>query len=64
MSEPSFSFLPQQFLPVPNSDTQLYWSVWKRMFEDYLLAAGLDRVSSKRKLALLRSSLGAEGYRI
>ena len=35
-----------------------------RMFNDHLLAYDLDNISEARKLAILRSSFGAEGYRI
>ena len=35
-----------------------------RLFDDHLLADNLDGVGKKRKLAILRSSLGAEGFRI
>ena len=34
------------------------------MFNDHLLAYDLDNISEARKLAILRNSLGAEGYRI
>ena len=40
------------------------WEMWIRLFDDHLLAHNLDSVAEKRKLAILRSSLGAEGYRI
>ena len=40
------------------------WEMWLRLFNDYLLAHNLDTVPDKRKLAIHRSSLGAEGYRI
>ena len=34
------------------------------MFEDNLVATGMDSVREARKLAVLRSSIGTEGYRI
>jgi len=40
------------------------WQVWLRTFEDHLLAYNLKGVNERRKLAILRSSLGAEGFRI
>ena len=40
------------------------WEMWLRLFDDHLLAHNLDGVAEKRKLAILRSSLGAEGFRI
>ena len=52
-----------QFLPCPG-DPVLKWSTWKRLFTDHLIANGLDTVPEQRKLAILRSSLGTEGYRI
>ncbi len=40
------------------------WNIWLRLFNDYLLACSGDDIPEHRKLAILRSSLGAEGYRI
>ena len=34
------------------------------MFEDFILCSGYDQLSEARPLPLLRSTLGAEGYRI
>ena len=34
------------------------------MFSDHLLAYDVDSIAEARMLAILRSSLGAEGYRI
>ena len=59
----SGSYMKQQFLPTPG-EPSLKWQVWYRMFEDHLVATGLDKVTEVRKLAILRSSLGTEGYRI
>ena len=51
------------FLPTPG-EPALKWNVWYQMFTDHLVATGLDSVPEARKLAILRSSLGTEGYRI
>ena len=40
------------------------WHIWLRWFDDHLLAHNLENISERRKLAILRSSLGAEGFRI
>jgi hypothetical protein len=42
------------------------WGRWKAMFEDYLLAIDFPdgEEHEARKAALLRASLGVEGYRI
>jgi len=42
------------------------WSRWKRMFDDWLVAIGFPDTpaSAERKAALLRASLGTEGYRL
>ena len=39
------------------------WTVWVHMFNDHLLAYDLITISEASKLAILRSLLGAEGYR-
>lgn len=51
------------FLELPG-EPPVRWTVWVAMFRDHLLAYELDDVAEARKLAILRSSLGAEGYRI
>ena len=51
------------FLELPG-ESPVKWTVWVRMFNDHLLAYDLDNISGAGKLAILRSSLGAEGYRI
>ena len=51
------------FLSTPG-EPPMTWEMWLRLFNDHLLAHNLDTVPEKRKLAILRSSLGAEGYRI
>jgi hypothetical protein len=51
------------FLLVPGEPT-LKWATWLQLFNDTLAASDLLGVSPERKLALLRASLGAEGYRI
>jgi hypothetical protein len=51
------------FLELPG-EPPVKWTVWVRMFNDHLLAYDLDSIPVARKLAILRSSLGAEGYRI
>ncbi|PIK53282.1 hypothetical protein BSL78_09810 [Apostichopus japonicus] len=40
------------------------WPQWKRMFSNYMLAAGTDTSSAGRKQAILLHSLGLEGQRI
>ena len=47
------------FLAVPGVPP-IPWSRWRRMFEDYLLAAGVPETAAfgPRKAALLHSSLG------
>ena len=57
------SIMKTQFLPNAG-DPPLKWTVWYQMFEDHLVATGMDSVNEARKLAILRSSLGTEGYRI
>ena len=54
---PSFLQAPGQ-PPVP-------WRRWLAMFEDWLLAIGFPETEAAgpRKAALLRASLGTEGYR-
>jgi hypothetical protein len=55
---PSFLQSPGQ-PPVP-------WLRWRAMFEDWLLAIGFPETDAmaRRKAALLRASLGTEGFRI
>ena len=52
-----------QFLPNAG-DPPLKWTVWYQISGDHLVATGMDSVSEAPKLAILRSSLGTEGYRI
>ncbi len=52
---------PQFLLNI--GEPPIKWMVWIMMFHDYLIEYNLDLLEA-RKLALLRSSLGAEGYRI
>ncbi len=40
------------------------WQVWVAMFKDHMIAYGQDELTDARKVAILKSSLGAEGYRI
>ena len=68
----------QPFRPVFLSDPgtpPVPWRRWRDMFDDYLLVVGLPTPSAdaaaavvtaavQRKAAILRSSLGAEGYRV
>ena len=51
------------FLECPG-EPPIKWSIWYQMFSDHLVAMGLDSVSENRRLALLRTSLGSEGYKI
>ncbi|PAA89168.1 hypothetical protein BOX15_Mlig023350g2, partial [Macrostomum lignano] len=54
---------PEQFLPQPGPPTRP-WNEWKSLFDNYLMAAGLDTLPDVRKRALLLHCLGAEGQRI
>ncbi|KAF4105453.1 hypothetical protein G5714_013115 [Onychostoma macrolepis] len=54
---------PPPFLALPGEPPVL-WSRWLHSFETYLVAAGLDEVSTVRKKALLQHCLGAEGQRV
>lgn len=38
--------------------------VWYQMFQDHLLASGHDNLLEQQLLAILRSSLGREAFRI
>ena len=40
------------------------WSTWFDMFEDFLVASNFPADQNDRRAALLRSSLGIEGYLI
>ncbi len=40
------------------------WQVWLPMFKDHMVAYGQDELAEARRIAILKSSLGAEGYRI
>ena len=55
--------LKEQFLACPG-DPVLRWEVWYQMFQDHLVGCGAEHLPENRRLALLRSSLGTEGYRI
>ena len=55
--------LKSSFLELPG-EPPVKRTFWVRMFNDHLLAYDLDNISEARKLAILRSSFGAEGYRI
>ena len=57
------SFRKTQLLPNAGEPV-LKWTVWYQMFEDPLVASGMDSISEARKLVILRSSLGTECYRI
>ncbi|PAA74746.1 hypothetical protein BOX15_Mlig024279g1 [Macrostomum lignano] len=62
--EPKISIaLPSPFLPSPGQPP-LRWENWKAMFDNYMLASGMDKLSDKRKQALLVHCLGTEGQRI
>ncbi len=60
----SIQLLKQTFLDSPDEQPKLKWRNWFQLFEDHLLVQGLQDIQENRKLALLRTSLGAEGYRI
>ena len=55
--------LKSSFLATPGDPT-MNLEMWIRLFDYHILAHNLDSVPEKRKLAILRSSLGAEKYRI
>jgi hypothetical protein len=40
------------------------WQVWLPMFKDHMIAYGQDELPESRMIAILKSSLGAEGYRV
>jgi DNA-directed RNA polymerase subunit RPC12/RpoP len=40
------------------------WQVWLPMFKDHMIAYGQDELPEARRIAILKSSLGAEGYRV
>ncbi|KAH9380404.1 hypothetical protein HPB48_017601 [Haemaphysalis longicornis] len=54
---------PPPFLPDPGRPA-IPWRDWHRSFETYLLAAGCDEFTPKRKAALLKTFLGSEADRI
>ena len=56
--------LKQTFLDSEDEQPRLKWTVWIQLFEDHLLANGLENLPDNRKLAALRSSLGVGGYKI
>ena len=45
-------------------EAQLGWEVSDRMFPEFILGSGYDAVSEARRLALHRSTLCAERYRL
>ena len=51
------------FLEVPG-DPPVAWPVWSAMFKDHMVAYDLDSMPEVRKVAILRSSLGAEGFKV
>ena len=55
--------LKPNFFATPG-EPPMKWEMQLRLFDDHLLAHNLDGVAEKRKLAIVRSSLGAEGFRI
>ena len=69
-SVPSAALQPfkPNFLSTPG-EPPVPWRRWINMFQDYMLVVGfpLENLSTaleERKAALLRASLGMEGYRI
>lgn len=60
--EGSFS-TPAPFLPTPGEPT-LEQKQWKEGLEAYIEAIGGDDYTDKRKLAILKHCLGAEGRRV
>jgi hypothetical protein len=51
------------FLEVPG-DPPVAWPVWSAMSRDHMVAYDLDSMPEVRKVAILRSSLGAEGFKV
>ena len=51
------------FLATPG-EAPIPWHRWISMFEDFIEASNFPANQEARKAALLRASLGAEGYRI
>jgi hypothetical protein len=45
-------------------DPPMSWQVWSVMFADHMVAYDLSGMPEMRKVAILRTSLGAEGYKI
>ena len=45
-------------------DPPVQWQVWQAMFKDHMVAYDLDGLAEARKVALLKSSLGTEGYKV
>lgn len=54
---------PAPFLPVPG-EPPIPWASWIDGFTVYLEAMDYDDIPDRRKIALLRHCLGAEGQRI
>ena len=40
------------------------WQVWQAMFRDHMVAYGQNELQENRQVAILKSSLGAEGYKM
>lgn len=55
--------LPAVFLDCPG-EPKLPFVMWKKLFDNYLLAIGCNEFSAERKRALLIHCLGTEGHRI
>ena len=51
------ALMRQKFLPYAG-EPALKWPVWYNMFEDHLIATGMENVPDKRNVAILSSSLG------
>ena len=45
-------------------DPPVQWQVWQAMFKDHMVAYDLDGLAEARKVALLKSSLGTERYKL
>ncbi|KAH9378105.1 hypothetical protein HPB48_000198 [Haemaphysalis longicornis] len=54
---------PQPFLPGPGRPA-ISWREWHRSFETYLIAAGCEKFTPRRKAAFLKTFLGTEANRI
>lgn len=55
---------PPAFRRDLSDTTGAEWSRWKRQFEEYLVAKGLDGADGKRKVNILLHLLGEDGIKL